>query len=253
MTATDLLDDAQLLLDRSQRHKRELDALLGVGPGQLWNVHRTVLAGGNHAAELRIDRDVQRRSKPVLADVTNALIHALDHVTAAARKSARLPNPRTLCFPIELDDADYNKRVAKKVAPYLDQPWVDLLATAREEHRPYLPYLQLVRTVSREAKHWELTAGTARAVAVQWFPPDSNEHKIVEMPVDHFAANDSFPIWEGTDPFPNIEIEIVIGYRIAGDGIDTADVESVLSTSSRFVSGIIDRSRTLLAAPPAPN
>jgi len=35
MAATDLLDDAQLLFERAQAHKRELGGLLGAGPGLL--------------------------------------------------------------------------------------------------------------------------------------------------------------------------------------------------------------------------
>jgi len=120
MTATHLLDDAQLLFERAQAHKRELDSLSGAGPGLLWNIERSISPDGRHCAELRIDRNVQRRAKPILADVANNLVHALDHVTAAARKSAGLPNPRNLYFPIERDDDDYAKAIAKNVAIYLD-------------------------------------------------------------------------------------------------------------------------------------
>lgn len=166
MTATDLLDDAQLLFERAQSHKRQLDGLLGAGPELLWNIGRSTSPEGLHRAELRIDRAIQRQAKPILADVANNLVHALDHVTAAARKSAGLPNPRNLYFPIERDDDDYAKVLEKKVAVHLDQPWIEIFAAARETHRPYLHYLQLVRILSRESKHWELATGTAGALAV---------------------------------------------------------------------------------------
>jgi hypothetical protein len=250
MVATDLLDDAQLLLDRAQAHKRELGNLLGAGLGLLWNIGRSTSPEGQHFAELRIDRGVQHRAKPILADVANNLVHALDHVTAAARKSAGLPNPRNLYFPIERDDDDYAKAIEKKVAVHLDRPWIDIFAAAREAHRPYLHYLQLVRILSRESKHWELAAGTAGALAVQWFPPGSHQHKIVEMPADHFAVNDSYPIWEAAEPFPNVAVQIVTNYRIAGEDIEEASLESVLSTSFTFVAGVIATSRAHLATLP---
>lgn len=253
MAATDLLDDAQLLLERAQAHKRELGGLLGAGPGLLWDIGRSTSPEGQHRAELRIDRGVQRRAKPILADVANNLVHALDHVTAAARKSAGLPNPRNLYFPIERDDDDYAKAIEKKVAVHLDQPWIEIFAAARETHRPYLHYLQLVRILSRESKHWELAAGTAGALAIQWLPPGSQQHRIVEMPADHFAANDSYTIWEAAEPFPNVGVQIVTNYRIAGEDIEEASLESVLSTSFTFVSGVIATSREYLAALPPPN
>lgn len=253
MAATDLLDDAQLLFERAQAHKRELNGLLGAGPGLLWNIERSTSPDGQHRAELRIDRSVQRRAKPILADVANNLVHALDHVTAAARKAAGLSNPRNLYFPIEHDDDDYAKAIEKKIAVHLDQPWIDIFAASREAHRPYLHYLQLVRILSRESKHWELAAGTAGALAVQWFPPGSQQHRIVEMPADHFAANDSYTILESVAPFPNIRVQIVTDYRVAGEGIEAASLESVLSTSFTFVTSVIATSREYLATQPPSN
>lgn len=253
MAASDLLDDAQLLLERAQAHKRELGGLLSAGTGLLWDIGRSTSSEGQHGAELRIDRGVQRRAKPILADVANNLVHALDHVTAAARKSAGLPNPRNLYFPIERDDDDYAKAIEKKVAVHLDQPWIEIFAAAREAHRPYLHYLQLVRILSREAKHWELAAGTAGALAIQWFPPGSQQHRIVEMPADHFATNDSYTIWEAAEPFPNVAVQIVTNYRVAGENIEEASLESVLSTSFTFVAGVIAASREYLTNLPSPN
>lgn len=253
MTATDLLDDAQLLFERAQSHKRELDGLLGAGPGLLWNIERSIMPNGIHRAELRIDRATQRRTKPILADVANNLVHALDHVTAAARKSAGLANPRNLYFPIERDDDDYAKVIEKKVTVYLDRPWIDIFAAAREAHRSYLHYLQLVRILSRESKHWELAAGTAGALAVQWFPPGSRQHRIVEMPTDYFASNDSYMIWEAGEAFPNVAVQILTNYRIAGEDIEEVSLDSVLSTSFTFVFGVIAKSREHLATIARPN
>lgn len=253
MAAIDLLDDAQLLFERAQTHKRELDSLLSAGPGLLWNIGRSTSPEGRHRAELRIDRGVQRHTRPILADVANNLVHALDHITAAARKSAGLPNPKNLYFPIERDDDAYTKAIEKKVAVHLDQPWIDIFAAAREAHRPYLHYLQLVRVLSRESKHWELAAGTAGALAVQWFPTGSQQHRIVEMPANHFAAHDSYTIWEAAEPFPNVGVQILTNYRVAGEDIEEASLESVLSTSFTFVVGVIAKSREYLATLPPPN
>ncbi len=253
MAANDLLDDAQLLFERAQTHKRELDSLLRAGPGLLWNIGRSTLPEGQHRAQLQIDRGVQRRTKPILADLANNLVHALDHVTAAARKSAGLPNPRNLYFPIERDDDDYGKAIEKKVAVHLDQPWIDIFTAARDAHRPYLHYLQLVRILSRESKHWELATGTAGALAVQWFPPGSQQHRIVEMPANHFAVNDGYVIWEAAEPFPNVGVQIITNYRVSGEGIEEASLESVLSTSFTFVASVIAASREYLVTLLPPN
>ena len=249
MAAIDLLDDAQLLFERAHVHKRELDRLLGAGPTLLWNIKRSIAPEGQHRAELWIDRNVQRKAKPVLADIANNLVHALDHVTAAARKAAGLPNPRNLYFPIEHDDDAYAKVVDKKVAPHLDQAWIDLFTEAREAHRHYLHYLQMVRMLSREAKHWALATGTAGALAVQWFLPGSKQHQIVEIPADHFAKNDSYVVWEADHPFPNVAVQIITNYLIVGD--EEASLDAVFSTSFTFVKTVIAMSRTYLTTRPS--
>jgi hypothetical protein len=252
MGAADLLDDAQLLFERAQAHKREFNQILAAGPGRLWTLKRTVSPDGSiHSAELVVDRAVQRRTKPILADVANNLRHALDHVTAAARRSARLPHSRNLYLPIAAEDEAYAALVAK-VAPLLDQPWIDLFNAAREQHRPYLGYLDIIRSISNDAKHWKLAVGTAGALAVQWSAPGSAQHSIVQIPPDHFADHDGFPFWSGADPFPNVAILIVAGYRLMSTDADDADVESVLSTGSNFVADVIARSRQLFASLPPP-
>lgn len=67
------------------------------------------------------------------------------------------------------------------------------------------------------------------------------------MPPDHFAANDSYLIWKAAEPFPNVGVQIVTDYRVAGEGIEEASLESVLSTSFTFVAGVIATSREHLA------
>jgi hypothetical protein len=79
------------------------------------------------------------------------------------------------------------------------------------------------------------------------------QHRIVEMPADHFTANDSYPIWEAAEPFPNVGVQIITNYRVAGEDIEEASLESVLSTSFTFVSGVIATSREYLATLPPPN
>jgi hypothetical protein len=84
MAASDLLDDAQLLHDRAQAHRRAFNRLVGIGQNLLWNVRRTVLAdGATHGAELVLDRAILRQTKPIVADIANNLVHALDHIAAA--------------------------------------------------------------------------------------------------------------------------------------------------------------------------
>ena len=68
------------------------------------------------------------------------------------------------------------------------------------------------------------------------------------MPADHFSANDSYTIWEAPEPFPNVGVQILTNYRVAGEDIEEVSLESVLATSFTFVAGVIAASREHLAA-----
>lgn len=244
MRASDHLDDAQLLYDRAQTHRREFNARNGAGAGRLWDLRRSTSADGTtHTAELVLDRANLRELKPVIADIANNLVHALDHVAAAARVQADTGKAGRLYFPITDDDGTFAERIAE-ARPYIGDDWADLFTAAREQHRTYLAYLKTVKTLSNEAKHWELRPGTAGVHAIQWFAPD---HHIEQVPAGHFAANDSYRFWEAAEPFPNVGIQIVASFKIRGEGVDEVDLDSVLQTSSIFVAGLIAKSREHLA------
>lgn len=243
MAPTDFLDDAQLLHDRAQAHRGEFSNLVGIGPDLLWNVRRAALGdGATYSADLVLDRAVLRRTKPVIADIANNLVHALDHIAAAARRQANTGKPGRLYFPITADDANFAERIAE-VAGYVGTDWAGLFTTAREQHRLYLPYLATIKQLSNEAKHWELRPGMAGAHAVQWFAPN---HQIKQIPAGHFATNDGFRFWEGPEAFPNVGVQIVTSFRIRGEDLDEVDLESVVSTSSNFVAALLVESRALL-------
>jgi hypothetical protein len=243
MVAIDLLDDAQLLHDRAQAHRRAFNALVGFGENLLWNIRRTMLPdGATHGAELVLDRAILRRTKPVVADIANNLVHALDHIAAAARRQANTGKAGRLYFPITVDDTQYTERIAE-AAEFVGAGWAELFTAAREQHRLYLPYLKTIKQLSNEAKHWELRPGMAGALAVQWFAPN---HRIEQIPAGHFAAHDSFRFWEGAEAFPNVGVQIVASFRIRGEELDEVDLESVVSTSSNFVANLLGASRAFL-------
>ncbi len=245
MGASDHLDDAQLLYDRAQTHRREFNARHGAGAGRLWDLRRSTSADGTaHTAELTLDRTILRELKPVIADIANNLVHALDHVAAAARVQADTGKTGRLYFPITDGDGAFAERIAQ-ARLYIGDDWADLFTAAREQHRICLAYLKTVKTLSNEAKHWELRPGTAGAHAVQWFEPG---HHIKQVPAGHFAANDSYRFWEAAESFPNVGIQIVASYKIRSEGVDEVDLDSVLQTSSIFVAGLIAKSREHLAA-----
>lgn len=247
MEADDLFEDAQVLVERAQTHMREFKRLTGLGPGLLWDVRRSGGSGeAAHVADLVLDRSVMRACKAVLSDAANNLIHALDHVAAAARRAANLENPGDLYFPIAASDDGYAK-VEKRVRKHLGPEWADLFATAREAHRPYLRYLTLVRILSGDAKHWRLTAGAAGARAVKWRMPGSLGPTIIEIPGDHFESHDNFAFWEGGEPFPDVAVHVIIGHTITGGELENVSVNSVFSTTERFVAGVIEASQNHLA------
>lgn len=241
MRASDHLDDAQLLYDLAQTHQREFNAGNGACAGRLWDLRRSTSADGTtHTAELILDRTTLRELKPVIADIANNLVHALDHVAAAARVQAATGKTGRLYFPISDDDDAFYERITQ-AHPFIGDARADLFAAAREQHRAYLAYLKTVKTLSNEAKHWELRLGTA----VQWFAPD---HHIEQVPAGHFAANDCYRFWEAAEPFSNVDIQIVASFKIRSEGVDEVDLDSTLRTSSIFVAGLISKSREHLAA-----
>ncbi|HMN53430.1 MAG TPA: hypothetical protein PKC32_04495 [Sphingopyxis sp.] len=249
MSSSDLLEDARLLFDRAQAHRQHFHHRTGIGDGLLWDIRRTTSPDGSvHGADLILDRDALKRAKPVIADIANNLVHALDHIAAAARRQANTGKAGRLYFPFTLDEADYAQRIAA-MTDFVGADWAALFTAARTQHQLYLPLLQRLKAISNEAKHWELRPGMAGAHAIQWFAPD---HHIVDIPAGHFAAHDSFSFWEGPAPFPNTDVTIVTSFRIRDDGADEVDLEPVLETSTAFVAGLLAAAGDHLAslAPP---
>jgi hypothetical protein len=243
MPGADPLDDAQLLFDRAQAHRCEFGRLVGVGPNLMWNVRRAALPDdATHNAKLVLDRMILRRTKPIIADIANNLVHSLDHIAATARHQADTGKQGNLYFPITVDDTLFAQRIAKASA-YIGAEWADLFRAAREQHRLFLPYLKAIKQLSNAAKHWELRPGTAGAHAVQWFAP---HHQIEQIPGGYFAEHESFRFWEGPEPFPNVAVQIITSFRIIGEDLDEVDLESVVSTSSNFVANLLTASRALL-------
>ncbi|QXF12287.1 hypothetical protein [Sphingopyxis terrae] len=249
MSGIDLLEDARLLFERAQTHRRHFHDCTGVGDGLLWDIRRTASPDGAvHSADLILDRSVLKQAKPIIADIANNLVHALDHIAAAARRQANTGKAGRLYFPFTLDETDFAQRLAA-MTDYIGADWAALFTAARTQHQPYLPLLQRLKTISNEAKHWELRPGMAGANAVQWFAPD---HHIVDIPAGHFATEDGFQFWEGPAPFPNIGVMIVTAFRIRDDDAVEVDLEPVLETSATFVAGLIAAAADHLAslAPP---
>lgn len=250
MLTADPLDDAQLLYERAQDHIADYNRRAGEEPGVWQLVQGREPEGGEFTCSLVLDRAGLRKMKPVISDVANNLIHALDQVAAAASKAASNDRPKGLYFPIAPDDAAYEKK-RKELEKLLDVPWLDLFAAVREKHKPWQGYLWLLKEISNSSKHWELVAGGAGAAAVAWNVPGEKRQTIVEVPGDHFATNDGFVFWRDAAPFPKLPVQIVTHHRFEGVGDGKASLDSVFSTCSRFVQDIIAESRQHLA-PAAP-
>ncbi|RUN75055.1 hypothetical protein EJC47_18455 [Sphingomonas sp. TF3] len=242
MTPIDLLEDAQLLYGRAQDHIGAFNRL----NASLWQLKHGRLPDGTFTGTLVLDRAVLRAMKPVISDIANNLIHALDHVAAAVSRAASSGRPRNLYFPIAPDDAAYEVK-RKPLEKLLDPQWLDLFAAVREAHKSYQGYLWLLKEISNSGKHWELIAGGASALALAWNPPGERQQSIVEIPRDHFAANDHFNFWKGADPVPALPFQIITQHRFEGlDGGADASADSVFSTCSRFVADVIAESRQRL-------
>lgn len=245
MTPVDLLEDAQLLYGRAQDHIGTFNRLNSVDAG-LWQLKDGRLPDGIFTGTLILDRAVLRAMKPVISDIANNLIHALDHVAAAASRTASSGRPRNLYFPIAPDDAAYEAK-RKTLEKLLDPLWLDLFAAIRKAHKSYQGYLWLLKEISNSGKHWELIAGGASALALAWNPPGERQQSIVEIPRDHFAANDHFIFWQGSDAVPSLPFQIITQHRFEGlDGAADASADSVFSTCSRFVADVIAQSRQRL-------
>jgi hypothetical protein len=248
MPPTDPLDDAQLLYERAQEHIADCNRRDGAEPGVWQLVSGREPEGGAFTCTLMLDRTVLRKMKPVIGDIANNLIHALDQVAAAASRAASSDRPKGLYFPIAPDDVTYAKK-RRALEKLLDPPWLDLFAAVRERHKPWQGYLSLLKDISNSAKHWELVAGGAGAAAVAWNVPGEQRQTIVQIPRDHFAANDSFVFWRGATPVPKLPFQIVTQHRFEGVGGDDTSVDSVFSTCSRFVADVIAESRQHLSPP----
>jgi len=248
MSSTDPFDDAQLLYGRAQDHVAEYNRRSGTEP-LLWQiVSGREPESGTFTGTLILDRSLLRAMKPVIADIANNLIHSLDQVAAAASKAGSDDRPKGLYFPIAPDDLAYARK-RKALEKLLDPQWLDLFDAARDKHRPWQGYLWLLKEISNAAKHWELVAGGAGAAAIGWHLPGEQHQTIVDIPKDHFAANDSFVFWRDTAPAPKLPFQIVTQHRFEGVGDGEASVDSVFSTCSRFVADVIAESRQRLGAP----
>ena len=238
----DPLADARLLYQRAQDHVATYNKTSSSDDG-LWRI-AAGRDGNLFAAVLILDRDALNALKPLISDIANNLIHALDLVSAAAYLSSSNGRPRNLYFPIAAADAAYEKK-SKALEGLLDPIWLDLFAATRERHKLYQGYLELLKSVSNDVKHWHLIAGGAGPAAIAWHVPGAAQ-TIVEIPKDYFVANDIFEFWRQAEPFPKLPITIITHHRFENAGADAASVDSVFSTCSRFVADIIAESSKLL-------
>lgn len=82
-----------------------------------------------------MDRAILRELKPVIADIANNLVHALDRVAAAARVQADTGKADGLYFPITDDNGAFDIRIVE-ARSYVVDDWADLFTATREQISP---------------------------------------------------------------------------------------------------------------------
>lgn len=183
MTSVDVLEGAQLLHERAQHHIADYSRLNSVDGG-LWQLRSVRGGDGISTGTLFLDRTVLRKMKPVISDIANNLIHALDHVAASAGRATMSNRMRDLYFPIALDDSGFEAKL-RSLGKLLEPPWLVLFSELRAAHKSYVSHLWLLKQISNQAKHWELVAGGVGALTLAWTLPGDRQQTVVQIPRDH--------------------------------------------------------------------
>lgn len=235
------LSDACALLARARKHYEELNGLVGGGAGSdIWSIRQDRdRENGEWLYRLELDRSKLTSAKPVIADIANNVVSALDHVVAAMAKAQGQVRLRSLYFPCDKIEEDFERAISRKVEPRIGTDMTKRLVAARDKHRHEVSHVAAAKQISNSGKHWELmlVASSVHGVAVHEI---GQSQRIFQVPEGAFAASDDFEFYRGAEPLPNVPLSIAVGLSIEGLDADLPNSPtSIFECSFRFVDDVI--------------
>lgn len=244
----DIFDDAALLLERARRHIGEFGEAAYRDPTtKLWDVVITPVAG-EWIYELVLNRDTLRLVKPIVGDIANNLVHALDQVVAAASRLNAPDRNRSIYYPIDPDDARFDRKLNDLVS-HLAPEWISFIRAMREKPVHHQRHLLALKHLSNTSKHWALVVGSAQALAVSWQSAGAGA-KIVNIPSNYFTTADRFEFWRGAKIVSN-GFTIGLKLELAEFDADTnVELSSLFEIGASFVERVIREARTLSTTAP---
>ena len=225
------------MLERARKHQREFNSLIwGDDQPRLWSIEENQEKDGSYTYALFVDQSRLKELKPVVADLANNLVHALDQLVGAL---ARLHGHERshLYFPWALGDAKF-QRCLEKLKPFIGDNSVQEILTARERQRFNLPHAQLVKEVSNSSKHWELVPSRASVMGIAVNRPGQPQ-QIWSVP-DSDLDDYYYVFCNTTERMSGLPFQMLVGLRFFGlDSEIAASPDTIFDCAFRYVEDVI--------------
>jgi hypothetical protein len=233
------LSDSYALLDRAKGHFEELRQLWHRERADpMWSISEVQAPDGNYRYQLNFNRPLVHLMRPIMADVANNIVAALDHLVAEfARENGYGRETRTY-FPWLFNDELFRTAVRKMAKLTGDQ-----VASAIEDvwfnNGSERPHLHSVKELSNSGKHWELMHSTGGAHAVVIEAP--SKRQMFQIPDDAFDDADSFEFGGSDVSIEGLQCYIVLSLSVRGlpDELPSAP-DSIFDCSLRFAERILN-------------
>ena len=237
----ELFGDVHLMISRAKKHEQEFNALLsGQGDSAWWYISENNSdVGYCYAVVIRCQK--LRELKPVVADLCNNLVHALDQLIAALTRANGRDNAGKLFFPWVLDERKFHKNLRlleKTIGPEA----CDCIRAARKQCENDIVHAHLAKEISNAGKHWELVPSSAVIPAITFMFGDGSS-KIFELPSNSLEENLYFEFYDGLEKLEACPIRAVIGLRLAGISEDQVSPLSVFAAAFQYVEAVVTNVR----------
>lgn len=236
-----LFDDAALLWARAQMHIAEYRR---EPPSWRFDEVRD-LGTGDWLYGVTLDREALRVRKPIVSDIANNLVHALDQVLAACARIHGTTRSR-IYYPIFNNDDRFDEALIK-LSKSVGGEMLEVFRRVRDAD-PTRAHLATLKQLSNSAKHWALAPPTAAIDAVGIASPRGRV--MVDVPIGHFDHSDHLPILRTHERLEHWATEILVGMRFSGlDPGEGADPMTVFISGSRHVATVLTQVTTLSGGP----
>lgn len=234
-------DDAVLLWARAQQHLAEYRR-----EPVPWRFQEDQdPSTGEWVYGLALDRENLRCRKPIVSDIANNLIHALDQVLAACARAYGGPRSH-IYYPIDNDDVRFAAALAK-LSKAVSPNVITLFDQVRSAD-PFRNHLRTLKALSNSAKHWALAPPTAAIEAAGIASPAGRV--IFDVPAGYFDQNDVFEIARTVERLQPLATELLVGMRFLGlDEYDGFDPMTVFTSGSRHVAQVLTQVTSLFGGP----